>query len=283
MKRKAYDSDPVPFGMTHEQYLDGVRNVVYINERIDDYVTVDQAIDFVISDDPRTKLQVGQSEWIDYLPTNKFIIPVNADHVIANGTVKPEDADKIVPEIRFKLNKKRIMKNELMMLDLLANNNWERPVYFVSTAGDGDIGIDDYLQLEGFAYRLVPIKTPSKGYLETGRIDTDIMYKKLMEDFSWGNMNDPKVWIDYTIDRTTSVIRIRNNFNRLAQELIKQGKKDSALKVLDKCMEIMPAYNFKYDLFTLDLIETYLSIGAVDKANKIIDEFAETTLQELNY
>ncbi|HAF30487.1 MAG TPA: DUF2723 domain-containing protein [Bacteroidales bacterium] len=283
MKRKAYDSEPVPFGMTQEQYLNGIRDVVYINERIDDYVSVDQAIDFVVSDDPRTKLQVGQNEWIDYLPTNKFIIPVNVDQVIANGTVKPEDADKIVPEIRFKLNKKRIMKNELMILDLLANNNWERPIYFVSTAGDGDIGVDDYLQLEGFAYRLVPIKTPAKGYLETGRIDVDIMYKKLMEDFKWGNMNDPKVWIDHTIDRTTSVIRIRNNFNRLAQELIKQGKKDSALQVLNKCMDVMPAHNFKYDLFTLDLIDTYLAIGATDKANEIIAEFAETTTHELNY
>lgn len=283
MKRKAYDSEPVPFGMTHEQYLNGLRDVVYINERIDDYVTVAQAIDFVVSDDPRTKLQVGQNEWIDYLPTNKFIIPVDSAQVIANGTVKPEDADKILPEIRFKINKRRILKNELMILDLLATNNWERPVYFVSTAGDGDIGIDDYLQLEGFAYRLVPIKTPAKGYLETGRIDVDIMYKKLMEDFKWGNMNDPGVWIDHTIDRTTSVIRIRNNFNRLAQELLKQGKKDSAIQVLDKCMEIMPAYNFKNDLFTLDLIETYYAAGAKEKANAIVADFANTTIQELNY
>jgi len=283
MKRKAYDSEPVPFGMTHEQYLNGVRDVVYINDRINDYVTVDQAIDFVVSDDPRTKLQVGQNEWIDYLPSNKFIVPVDSAAVIANGTVKPEDANKIVSEIRFKINKRRIMKNELMILDLLANNNWERPVYFVSTAGDGNIGIDDYLQLEGFAYRLVPIKTPAKGYLETGRIDVDIMYEKIMEDFRWGNMNDPDIWIDHTIDRTTSVIRIRNNFNRLAKELMMVGRKDSAVKVLDKCMEIMPGYNFKYDLFILDIIETYYNLGAVDKANPIVAEFAETTMEELNY
>ena len=283
MKRKAYDSEPVPFGLTHEEYLNGVRDVVYINDRINDYVPVDQAIEFVISDDPRTKLQVGQNDWVDYLPTNKFIVPVDSALVIANGTVKPEDADKIVSEIRFKLNKRRIMKNELMILDLLATNNWERPIYFVSTAGDGNIGIDDYLQLEGFAYRLVPIKTPSKGYLETGRIDVDIMYKKLMEDFRWGNMNDPDISIDHTINRTTSVIRIRNNFNRLAKELMKAGKKDSAVQVLDRCMEVMPDYNFKYDLFILDIIETYYNLGATDKANPIVAEFAETTMEELNY
>ncbi|MCK5171668.1 MAG: DUF2723 domain-containing protein, partial [Bacteroidales bacterium] len=82
MKRKAYDSEPVPFGMTHEEYLNGVRDVVYINDRINDYVMVDQAIDFVISDDPRTKLQVGQNDWVDYLPTNKFIVPVDSALVI---------------------------------------------------------------------------------------------------------------------------------------------------------------------------------------------------------
>ena len=283
MKRKAYDSEPVPFGMTHEQYLNGFRDVVYINERIDDYVTVTQAMDFVISDDKRTKLQVGQNEWIDYLPTNKFIVPVDSAKVIANGTVRVEDADKIVPEIRFQINKRRIMKNEMMILDLLANNNWERPVYFVSTAGDGNIGIDDYLQLEGFAYRLVPIKTPAKGYLETGRIDVDIMYKKLMEDFKWGNMNNPDIWIDHTIDRTTSVIKIRNSFNRLAKELLLVGKKDSAMVVLNRCMEIMPIYNFKYDLFMLDIIETYYNIGAKEKANNIVEEFADITIEEMNY
>lgn len=283
MKRKAYDSEPVPFGSTHEQYLNGTRDVIYINERINEYVPVDQAVDFVFSDDARTKLQVGQNEWIDYLPTNKFIVPVDAEKVIANGTVKPEDADKIVPEIRFELKKSRIMKSELMILDLLATNNWERPIYFVSTAGDGNIGIDDYLQLEGFAYRLVPIKTPAKGYLETGRIDTDIMYKKLMEDFLWGNMEQPETWMDYTTVRTVSVIKIRNNFNRLAKGLIQKGQLDSAVAVLDRCVELMPKENIPYDLFTLDILETYYFLGENEKANIILSDFADISIQELNY
>jgi len=283
MKLKAYDSEPVPFGMEQEQYLNGVRDVIYINDRINDYVNLKQAIDFVASDDKRTRIQVSQDEWIDYLPSNKFIIPVDTEKVIANGTVKPDDAGQIVSEIRFTLNKSRITKNELMILDLLANNNWERPVYFVSTAGDGDVGLNDYLQLEGFAYRLVPIKTPAKGFLETGRIDTDIMYKNLMEEFMWGNMNDPDIWVDHTIDRTTSVIKIRNNFNRLATELMHKGENQKAIAVLDKCMEIMPSHNFKYDLFVLDIVETYYKLGETEKANVIASEFAETTEKELLY
>jgi tetratricopeptide (TPR) repeat protein len=283
MKSKVYESEPVPFGMDHEDYINGLRDVIYINDRINDYVTVKQAIDFVVSTDKRTRLQVGQNEWIDYLPTNKFVVPVDKEKVLANGTVKAEDADIIVPEMRFQISKSRIMKSEMMILDLLANNNWERPIYFVSTAGDGDIGIDDYLQLEGFAYRLVPIKTPSKGYLETGRIDTEIMYNKLMNDFKWGNMNDPDVWIDHTISRTTSVIKIRNNFNRLARKLMSEGQNDKAVAVLDRCMEIMPNHNFKYDLFVLDMLETYYALGEIEKANKIVEDFAVVAEAELKY
>jgi hypothetical protein len=283
MKRKAYESEPVPFGLTHEQYLNGQRDVIYIQSRIDDYVEVGQAVDFVGSDDQRTKVQVGQNEWIDYLPTNKFLLKVDSATVVNNGTVKPKNADKILKEIRFVVGKNRITKNELMILDLLANNHWERPIYFVSTGGDGNLGLNNYLQEEGFAYRLVPIETPAKGYLEIGRIDSDIMYEKLMQEYKWGNMNNPDVYIDHTTDRTTSVIKIRNKFNRLAKQLVVEGKNQKAVEVLDKCMEVMPSYNFNYDLFVLDIIETYYAAGAKDKANAIVEDFAQTTSQNINY
>ncbi|MGE0088978.1 MAG: DUF2723 domain-containing protein [Bacteroidales bacterium] len=283
MKRKAYDSDPVPFGMEHEQYINGVRDIVYINERIPDYVDLKKAIEFVADDDKRTKLQVGQNDWIDYLPANKFIIPVDKEKVLANGTVKQKDADKILPEIKITLNKKRIMKSELMILDLLATNNWERPVYFVSTGGDADVGLEEYLQLEGFAYRFVPIKTTAKGYLDIGRIDSEIMYNKLMNEFKWGNINDSTVWLDHTITRTVSVMKVRNNFTRLAQQLMVEGKKDSAISVLDRCCEITPHNCIPYDLFFLDVIEAYYRAGAKDKGDKYAAEFADITEKELNY
>jgi len=283
MKRKAYKSEPVPFEMTHEQYLNGVRDIIYINDRIDDYVDIKRVVDFLKSDDQRTKLQVGTNEWINYLPTNKIIVPVDSAKVIANGTVNPEDADKIVPEIRFKINKQRIVKSEMMILDLLANNKWERPVYFVSASGDGNIGLQDYMQQEGFAYRLVPIKTASKGYLETGRIESDIMYKKLMEDFKWGNMNDPDIWMDHTTKRTISVIKIRNLFTRLADQLMEENKKDSALTVLKRGAELTPKYNIPYDLFTLDMIEAFYQAGGQEEADSLVRDFSAITKEELNY
>src|SRR6056297_936744 len=283
MKRKVYESEPLPIQLPFEKYEQGTNDVLYIFDRIDGYVGLGQIMDFIENDDKRTRLQVGANEWIDYLPTNKIIVPVDSAKVVANGTVKPDDADKIISEIKFEINKQRIVKSEMMILDLLANNNWERPVYFVSTSGDGNIGLEDYLQQDGFAYRLVPIKTPAKGYLETGRIDSDIMYTKLMDEFKWGNMNDPDIWMDYTTKRTVSVVKIRNLFTRLAHQLIKENKKDSALNVLRKGAELTPKYNIPYDLFTLDMIEAFYLAGGQEEADSLVHDFAGITKQELNY
>ncbi|MCG8410006.1 MAG: DUF2723 domain-containing protein [Bacteroidales bacterium] len=284
MRRKAYDSDPVPFSLKHEQYLNGTRDVVYINERIKQYVEIKDAVAFAASDNKKTRIQVDKDEWIDYLPTSKLILKVDSAVVVNNRTVKPENADKIEKEIRFKINKNRITKNELMILDLLATNNWNRPVYFVSAAGScATLGLSEYLQEDGFAYRLVPIRTKNKNYLDEGRVDSEIMYDKLMNQYKWGNMDNPDIWIDHTTWRTTSVIRIRNKFNRLAKQLLIEGQTEKAITVLDKCMEIMPPCNFKHDAFTLEIIDTYIKLGEKEKVNSIIKEFAEASKQEINY
>jgi len=104
-----------------------------------------------------------------------------------------------------------------------------------------------------------------------------------MDEFKWGNINDPDVWLDNTIVRTVSVMRIRNNFNRLAQQLLLEGKKEKAIAVLDRCCEVTPHHNIPYDLFFLDIIETYYLLGEKEKADKYAEEFANITEQELNY
>ncbi len=112
--------------------------------------------------------------------------------VLASGTVKPEDADKIVPYIDIKLKGNSILKSQLIVLDILAHNNWERPIYFVTGYHNDAFGLEEYFQLEGLAYRLVPIKSENKSWLEYGRIDTDILYENMMKKFEWGGANDER-------------------------------------------------------------------------------------------
>ena len=283
MKRKAYESEPIPFSLTSDQYEQGKRDVLYVFDRINDYVPVDKVIEFVGDDNPRTKIPLNNNERINYFPTNKFVLPVDTAKVVQNGTVRPEEANLVVPEIRWRTGKSRLYKSEMMILDLLAHNHWERPVYFVSFSGDGDVGLRNYLQLDGFAYRLVPIKTKAQDYLHTGRIDTDILYDKLVNKFKWGNMNDTSIWVDHTASRTVNVVRIRNKFNRLANALLEEGKRDSALTALDKSLDLMPHQIYPYDLFTLDLVENYYRAEAPERANALAKEFANITQEELGY
>jgi MFS family permease len=282
-KRKAYNSDPVPFSLTKEKYIQGKRNYIYLLDMIKDFQDITSTVDFVASDDPKTKQLQNVQEPLDFIPTKMFKLTVDTAIVLSNGTVKRKDADKIVSPIFWTIGRNGIGKSELLTLDLLAHNNWKRPIYFDAAGSEGTLGLDQYLQLEGFAWRLVPIQTKGKSYLTYGRIDSDILYDNLMNKFKWGRMNENDVHIDHYTNRNISIIKIRNIFNRLAEQLIDEGRKDSALKVLDKCIQLMPNAKVPYDMFTLESINLYYTIGQFEKANLLAEDFAKITNDDLNY
>ena len=283
MKRKAYDSEPVPFSMDQSKYEQGTRDQIPVLNRIDRYVNIKQVVDFIASDNAQTQLSAYNNQKINYCPTNKFILPVDSAKVVESGLVSEENADQIVDEIRWKISGNSMTKNEMMMLDLLAHFNWERPVYFVSPSRSTNLGLQDYLQMEGFAYRLVPIKTEAQDQVDAGRVASDIMHKNLMEEFEWGNFSDPDVYTDYTCRRTANVIRIRNKFARLADKHIENGENQKAIRVLDKGMEITPHSQLPYGIWVLEVVKGYYEAGATEKANQLAEELAGYTGNELSY
>lgn len=283
MKAKCYESNPLPISMTHSKYVLGTRDIVYIYNRIDESIELKNLMNFVASDDLDTRLQIPGEAPVDYLPTNKIKLTVDRAKVLASGTVKPKDESLIVPEMEWTIKGTYIQKSAMIILDILANNNWERPVYFVSPYGDSDVGLTDYLQHDGFAYRLVPIKSSSADFLSIGRIDSDILYDKLMNQFKWGQMNDPSVFIDYNNQRTAIVLKLRNTFNRLAETLIQENKKDSALKVLDKIYELMPHEKYPYDFFMIGIAENYFKLNQTERATAIVKKYSDILTQKLRY
>ena len=283
IKRKAYDSDAVPLSMTQEKYRQGKREQILIYEQkgIEGYQNIREMVDFVASDDPRNKFDYGDRAF-DYFPSKKFRIPVDSAKVVANGTVSKGMEGQIVPYIDFEIDRNYILKAELMILDLLATNNWERPVYFAVTVGDDSyIGLQDYFQLEGLAYRLVPIKSPSGRGDNFGRIDTEKMYDNMMNKFVWGGVDKNEVYMDENNMRMT--MNLRSNFDRLASSLIQEGKKDSAIKVVDRAFEVLPERNVPYNFFVVQLAEDYYQAGETTKADKVLNRYADIVEQELVY
>ncbi|MDD3891639.1 MAG: DUF2723 domain-containing protein [Bacteroidales bacterium] len=283
MKWKAYDSDPLPITMDFDKFVQGIRDVVYIIDKVNKPYELKRLMDFVGNDNPETRHRTPNGEYIDYLPTNKLKLTVDKDLVLAKGVVKPENANLIVDEMQWTINKEYIQKNEMMVLEIIANSNWERPIYFVSTGGDSDVGLSNYLQHEGFAYRLVPIKTEATDYLSVGRMNVDKVYANYMQIFKWGGLETADVMVDHNVQRTALVLRLRSNFNRLAEELIAQNKIDSAVNVVDRISELLPFNKFPYDIFTIGHIETYYNANETDKGNDLLTGYANYCIENLEY
>jgi tetratricopeptide (TPR) repeat protein len=200
------------------------------------------------------------------------------------------EGDSLVSEIRFEITdrgrpKSYITKSQLMCLDLLANMDWSRPVYFaVTTGGDAYLGLEQYFQLEGLAYRLTPIlHTQNENPNLEGGVGTDIMYKNMMESFRWGNMDKEELYLDENNRRMTSNLRLQ--FSHLADQLVQEGRKDDAVKVLDRCIEVMPEKNVPYDQIQImwQIAEIYYDAGADDKALALSKRLIDLNKQEIEF
>ncbi len=284
MRRKAYKSDPVPFTIPPEKYRQGTRDAVYLNPRRDEnppMLDLSRAIAYAI--DERTVTKSGNERYAT-IPTDAFTIPVDRAQVLKTGTVALEDTALIVPAISWRIGKSAVMKNHLMVLDLLAHNDWTRPIYFAVTTGpDSYIGLQDYFQLEGLTYRVVPVKTPSderSGSL--GRVATDLMFENVTQKFKWGNMDTPdEIYLDENILRMTTNLRLQ--LSSLAEQLIAEGRKDDARTILDLSLAKMPHRNVPFDRIMMPTAEAYYAIGDTAKANALTDSVFTIMEQNLNW
>jgi hypothetical protein len=278
LKRKYYDSDPIAISWTQDKYMLGRRDYIPFYDRgIKEPVELKELVDFMGSDDPQAKARTNSGEEINYFPTKTVKLTIDSAEVIANGVVPAKDADKIVKVMQWTLDGNYLMKNDLMILNILANNHWKRPVYFATTVGSENyLNLEPYFQLEGLTYRIVPIRTESRSEMVPGRVNTDIMYNNVMTKFVWGNMKDPSVYLDENNMRMTTNFRI--NFSRLAEELMNENKRDSAIKVLDKCVEEMPDKTIPYNYFMTKIAELYYrAAGAYNRQDTLMAADMELT------
>ena len=298
MKRKTYESEPIPSQMTHDLYAYGVRDVIRYQPVLDSVRwDIKDFMNWIASDHPRTKIKdilektgrdanqlpKSQQEGIFY-PTRKIRVPVNKENVLKSGIVKPEDADKIVPFIDIDLPDTALLKNQMIMLDILANNNWERPIYFTGGSYDDSeyIWMKKYLQLEGLVYKLVPIETnlgKENPYI-MGRIDSELMYDIVMK-WNWGNSERTDIYHDPETRKNS--ISFRSNMARLSELLINENKFEKAKNVMDLAIEKMPLDYFGYYSLLVPFVDGYYRIDETDKAQDLSKKIAFKYADRLNY
>jgi Protein of unknown function (DUF2723) len=285
MKAKAYDSDPVPISFTHKDYVDGKRDYLFFDEKTKERLDINEFMNFVSSDDERTLVEMKSGHKLQFYPTNKIRIPVDKNVVIANKVVNPKLNDSIVPYIDVDIKGDALYKNRLMMLDIVRNTNWKRPIYFSPGAfADEDyIWMKDFLQLDGMVYRLVPIKTPiakDASAFDMGRIDTDIMYNTVMK-WDWGNGESTKIYHDPETRKNS--ISYRTNLTRLMNQLIEEGKNDKARKVIELALNKLPLDYYEFYTMVEPFAGGYYKIGDKENARKLLKQLASKYQDNLKY
>ena len=254
-------------------------------------------MNFITSDDPRTKYKhILQQNGYDiskirsqelnanYLPTENVRIPVNKETVLANNIVPLRDSTKIVPFIDIRIKGNALIKNRLLMLDIIANNNWERPIYFTGGAfGDDDyIWMKDYLQLDGLCYKLVPIQTKvdRANPFDMGRVDAEKMYQ-LVTKWQWGNSGDTDIYHD--VETRKNGITYRGNLARLIEALINVNEVEKAEEIADLAMKKMPVDVFGYYTLLEPYISAYYELNSTSKARQLFIEVSKKYQENLNY
>ncbi len=283
MKCRFYESDPLNISIPRKQYLYGTNDYCPVIDVVDRPILASEAIT-VFKDERYTR------EGQDFIPGHKLLIPVNRENAIAAGLVPEAMEDSIVDYISLEISGSNITKFDLIMLDILANYDWSRPIYFVSR-NETKLGLEPWLQFDGFVYKLVPFLNDYANREAT--VDADALYERIMHDYRFESLADTTIHIDYqNLFTFSAVVPLRDIFATAATALYDRGEKEKCEEVLDKCVASLPARNFPYNVSgfrslnewaVLSMVELYFQIDKPEKALAVGNQLAKETLQSILY
>ena len=282
MRNQVYESAPLPITLRPEQYRATNREVTYLIEQpnIQGFEDLKDVFDVITNHEEQLQFS-NEGEKINFLPTKSFSIKVDTAFIKKSGMVPARYKDSIVSAINFKVDQEVLSRSDLIVLDIIAHNDWKRPIYFSSAAASDALqGLSDYTLQEGISYRLVPVRIRSKEG-QPGGVNTSVMYHNLMDKFYWRNLNNPNVYLDETCRRIA--MNYRNAFGRLASGLIEEGQPAKAVKALDYCMKVLPENQLPFDYFSLQLAYGYARAGETKKAVVIWDRIITLCKENLDY
>jgi len=255
--------------------------VVFYNTNYKGNAELDQVIKFIASENERSKLTLQTGEKINFSPTKQFKITIDSADIMNKGAVPEYMADRIVPSIEWNVRQNYLYKNDLMLLDIIATNNWERPIYFANPGSISKVlDVEEYCHLEGFVYKFMPVR--AENFISgVGGVNEVESYDIFMNKCQWGNLKDPNVYVDRESYRNSIIPK--QNFMRTAEALVSKGENEKAIELLDRCLEEFPDEKINFDMFTIPFADVYYSAGATEKGNAITERIFEIYQQNLNY
>ena len=258
MKKKQYTSEPLPISMKSWDYREGTRDYINLFEETNDTLELSKVVDLFTTNKFSDRFVSTSGDTLNYIPTRNMKIPVNKKEFLKSNTLNVSNVNDIEDSIYFRIRGSYLLKDQIAILDMLAHNEWKRPIYFaVNMPGNSYVGLDDYLQLEGLAYRLVPMKNmrAEKSLTNRPQVQLEKSYKLVMNTFSFGGLKNPNVYADITSQRMFAD-PIRFSCSVIANALAEAGKKKEAIAVIKKCTSEIPATQIAPDNTWLEMINT---------------------------
>ena len=294
MKRDAYDSPAVPIDWKRLEYVSGHNEAIAVRPEVKE--TIDN---FYKQNPEEAAKNFGENPYelknilkywvreakdgLQMIPTDSIVIKLDKEAIKRSGMMIPEGLNGEIPEymhISLK-GKSRLYKYELMMLEMLANTNWERPIYMAITVGeDHHLNLGNNFMQEGLAYRITPFNTTALN----ARINSEKMYDNLMNRYKFGKIDNPDIYLDETVLRMCETHR--RMFVQLSDQLIKEGKLDKAKKALDYSLEVIPTTTVPHDYqssMSKQMADQYILLGDTIAAQSILNDLANKSVEYLTW
>lgn len=307
---------PVPSTLAHEDYREGSNDQVFLMGKQEwenifanmkdqgipdtemagfrkyltqDSMTLKEAVNFLKMKSPEKdeiiKMIFGEERYekFNFLPVSKFVLPVNVNNAVKAGIITPAEAQKAEKQIVINYKGSSMFKNNLLMMDILANFDWKRPINFSSGGiydGSNLFFLSNYLKFDGFSYRLVPIKTEESVDGELGFVNADELYKTV-KNYRWGNFKNLKTHFDETC--TQNIVGYRSSASRAAEALVLKGEKKKAIEILDLASREIPVSKYDDPRSLSSIVYAYIVAGQEQKGLKLAEDLKKGIFNEYDY
>lgn len=316
VKRRTYNAMGIPGELKHEDYRDGVNDQVYLMKKedweglfamlkdqgapdtefqefrkflIQDSMTVKEAIAFLKYKSPAKdellKMYFGEKEFEKYniIPVHKFILPVNKENAVKSGIISQADLPHTIDQISVNYEANTLYKSHLIMLDILANFDWKRPISFSSGGmydSENIFYLDDYLQFDGFSYKLIPIRTTQSPDGDKGRVDAHSLYN-VVKNYKWGNFKDLRIHYDDTA--MSDMMNYRMSVSRAVSALMAEGEKAKALELLNLVTKEIPSEKYNDPRSLSTIVTAYIIAGKEQKGLELAETLKKGIFNEYDY